>query len=89
MYSAQNLGEAINANVDLYELTNNRQYLSHARRYADTAIEHLWKNGLFVRQKDDPYYEAKLGVGDLLSGLLRLHQALNDQQTEASVDWSF
>ena len=89
VYSAQNLGEALNANVDLYELTGERQYLTHARRYADTATEHLWRNGLFVRQKDDPYYEAKLGVGDLLSGLLRLHLALNDQKTEASVDWSF
>ena len=89
VYSAQNLGEAINANVDLYERTNDRQYLNHAQRFADTAIEHLWKNGLFVRQKDDPYYEAKLGVGDLLSGLLRLHLALNDDKSEASVDWSF
>lgn len=88
-YSAQNLGEAIGANIDLYELTDDRQYLTHAQRYADTAIDHLWSNGLFVRQNNDPYYEAKLGLGDLLSGLLRLHLALNDKKSEASVDWSF
>ncbi|WKN44859.1 hypothetical protein [Tunicatimonas pelagia] len=88
-YSAQNLGEAIGANLDLYELTNDRQYLDHARRYADAAVEQLWSNGLFVRQNNDLYYEAKLGVGDLLSGLLRLHLALNNQLSEATADWSF
>ena len=88
-YNAQNLGEAINANLDVYELTQDREYLNHAERYANTAIEHLWKNGLLVRQKDDDYYEAKLGTGDLLSGLLRLHLALTDVESEASFDWSF
>ncbi len=89
VYTAQNLGEAINANLDLFELTKDRQCLEEAERYANTAIEHLWKNGLFVRQKGDPYYEAKLGVGDLLSGLLRLHLALNEAEPETDVDWSF
>ena len=88
-YNAQNLGEAINANLDVYELTQEQGYLKQAQRYADTALEHLWKNGLLVRQKDDDYYEAKLGTGDLLVGLLRLHLALNHKESEALVDWSF
>lgn len=88
-YNAQNLGEAINANLDMFYLTDDRTYVEQAERYADTAIKHLWKNGLFVRQKDDHYYEAKLGTGDLLSGLLRLHMARNDAEPNASVDWSF
>ena len=88
-YNAQNLGEAINANLDVFSLTNDRVYIQHAERYADLAIEHLWQDGLFVRQKDDAYYEAKLGSGDLLSGLLRLHEALSDGKPEENVDWSF
>ena len=88
-YNAQNLGEAINANLDVYQLTQDQQYVQQAQRYADTAIEDLWKNGLFVRQKGDVYYEAKLGTGDLLAGLLRLHLALNDLEPNASADWSF
>lgn len=89
IFTAQNIGEAINANLDVYELTQNQEYIDQAVRYADTAIEHLWKNGLFVRQKDDPYYEAKLGTGDLLSGLLRLHLILNNKQPAEDFDWSF
>lgn len=88
-YNAQNLGEAINANLDVYQLTQDSQYVTHARRYADTAIQDLWKNGLFVRQKGDVYYEAKLGTGDLLAGLLRLHLAQNNIPAHASADWSF
>ncbi|MGB3585253.1 MAG: hypothetical protein WBA23_01880 [Tunicatimonas sp.] len=88
-FTAQNIGEAIQANLDGYELTENKEYLEKAQQYADTAIEHLWQDGLFVRQKDDPYYEAKLGVGDLLSGLLRLHVIQNNVAESASIDWSF
>ena len=88
-FTAQNIGEAIQANLDGYELTKNREYLEKAQQYADTAIEHLWKDGLFVRQKNDIYYEAKLGTGDLLSGLLRLHLVLDDEPASTTVDWSF
>ncbi len=88
-YTAQNLGEALNANLDVYELTKNKQYMEQATRYADLAIEHLWNNGLFVRQKDDPFYEAKLGSGDLISGMLRLHMALNKIKSNDNFDWSF
>ncbi len=89
LYSAQNLGEAINANLEGYELTKNKEYLGQAQRYADMAIADLWKDGLFVREKDDPYYEAKLGTGDLVSGILRLHVALSGKEGETKVDWSF
>jgi len=89
IYTAQNLGEAINANLDVYELTQDQKYMDEAARYADEAIEHLWNNGLFVRQKNDPYYESKLGTGDLLSGLFRLHLILNDKKMDNNYDWSF
>jgi len=89
VYTAQNLGEAIQANLDGYQLTGNSAYLDKAQQYADTAVEHLWKEGLFIRQKGDSYYEAKLGVGDLLGGLLRLHCTLNETANSESADWSF
>lgn len=89
IYNDQNLGEAIHANLEGYELTKDKQYLEQAQRYADMAVAFLWKDGLFVRQKGDNYYEAKLGTGDLLSGFLRLHVALNSKPRENSTDWSF
>ncbi|GHB86769.1 hypothetical protein [Persicitalea jodogahamensis] len=89
IYNAQNLGEAIHAYVEGYELTKDKAYLDQARKYADLAIAGLWKEGLFVRQKGDFYYEAKLGTGDLISGLLRLHESLSGKPRATSVDWSF
>jgi len=88
-FTAQNIGEAIQANLDGYKITKKKEYLQYARQYADMAIEHLWEDGLFVRQKGDVYYESKLGVGDLLAGLLRLHVVQNNITDEKSVDWSF
>ena len=89
VYNAQNLGEAIHAYLEGYELTKDPTYQKEARRYADLAIASLWKGGLFVRQSGDPYYEAKLGTGDLLSGLLRLHESLGDKPRKKAADWSF
>ncbi len=89
IYNDQNLGEAIHAYLEGYELTRNKKHLDQARRYADMATKFLWKDGLFVRQKGDPYYEAKLGTGDLVSGLLKLYLILNDKNDETVTDWSF
>lgn len=76
-FVAENIADAIHLNLDMYDLTKNKQYLESAAGYADIGIQKLWKNGLFVRQTNDDYYEAKLGIGSLVSGLLRLHLLKN------------
>ena len=85
---------ALNLSLDLYDHARNPQYLAEARRYADTAIERFWYGkdggGLFVRVPKDPYYEAKVGTGDLVAGLLRLHLRLNPSLGDPGVyDWSY
>jgi hypothetical protein len=46
--------------------------------------------GLFVREPGDAYYEAKVGVGDLLAGFTRLHIATNRYANDPKLyDWSF
>ncbi len=87
-FVAENMADAIHLNLDLHELTKEQVYLTNARTYADLAIGKLWRNGLFTRQTDDPYYEAKLGIGDLVAGLLRLHLLLHPGSTSAGAyDW--
>ncbi len=71
-YTALNLGEAINFYADLYELTNDNYYFNEAKKYAEKGLINFCKNGLFSRQVNDRYYEAKLGIGDLLAGFFRL-----------------
>lgn len=90
----EGLGFAINLNLDLYELTRQQRYLKDAKTYAGVAIKRLWvanpTGGLFVRQPGDSYYEAKLGVGDLLAGLLRLQIHTSKYATDPGLyDWSF
>lgn len=88
-YVAEPIGYALGLSLDLFDLTGETAYLSDARRYADLALAKLWRNGLFTRQTDDPFYEAKLGTGDLVAGLLRLHLRLKPGLKEPpSVDWS-
>lgn len=89
---AENVGDAIHLNLDLYALTGKPAYRQAADDYAQLAIRHLWRNGWFVRQTDDAYYEAKLGIGTLVLGLLRLQK---QQQTSTAkpassftYDWS-
>lgn len=72
VYTAQNLGEAINFYIDLFELTKNKYYLGEAKKYADYGLAGFVKNGLLTRLLGDQYYEAKIGIGDLLTGFFRL-----------------
>ncbi|MCK5207274.1 MAG: hypothetical protein KAQ79_04615 [Cyclobacteriaceae bacterium] len=52
----------------------NNQYLKKVRNFADRLLEvGTDQNG------GDPYYEAKLGIGDLLRAFLRLHLSLNPE----------
>ena len=47
---------------------------------ADDAIALLWTGKIFKVAPDKPLYEAKAGVGDLVLGLLRLHEILEERQ---------
>lgn len=78
-FVAENMADAVHLSLDLYDLTSEKSYLEDAKKYADLGIEKLWKNGVFVRQANDFYYESKLGIGSFAEGLLRLHLLLTPQ----------
>lgn len=88
---ADNVGEAIHLNLDLYELTKKAEYLRAAGHYGQLALRHLYRRGWLVRRTDDRFYEAKLGVGTVALALLRLHvhQLPAGEQTRfLNYDWS-
>jgi hypothetical protein len=92
--SLEGIAFALNLSLDLYDLTQEPEHLEEAKTYAGQAIDRFWiKNpvgGLFVRESGDDYYEAKVGVGDLLAGLLRLHIHTNSYAGDPGLyDWSF
>jgi hypothetical protein len=88
-FVAENLADALHLSLDLYELTREKSFLDEAKIYADLGLEKLWKKGMFARQTDDRYYEAKAGAGNLACGLLRLYICLNPTlQTQHAYDWS-
>jgi hypothetical protein len=88
-YTAQNAADAMNFYLDHYDLTGRRSSLQHAHQYAQTALPRLSRNGLIVRKTGDPYYEAKLGAGDFIAALLRLHMRLHNVKDPGLCDWSF
>jgi hypothetical protein len=89
-YVVESIAYALGLSLDLYDLTGEKAYLTDAKRYADLAVDKFWSNGLFTRQTGDRYYEAKLGTGDLVAGLLRLHLRLHPEIKDPGVyDWSF
>jgi hypothetical protein len=89
-FTPEEIGFALNLSLDLYDLTQDASHLTDARRYADAAVEKLMFNGLVRRLPGDHFYEAKLGAGDLLAGLLRLHLRLHPELKDPGVyDWSF
>src|SRR5690606_12428353 len=67
------LAEALQFCLDGYSVSGDKAYYDKAKQLADIGIEKLWSGKMFVRQPGDPYYEAKVGSGAYLSGLLRLH----------------
>lgn len=89
-FTAENIADAMNINLDLFDLTGEEEYLDAAEVYAGKAIAELWKNGMFARQSGgDPYYEAKLGIGDLLAAFLRLHLSIHPEISLSNTyDWS-
>ena len=90
-FTAENIANAMSLNLDLFDLTGEDEYLEAARAFAGKAIDELWKDGMFARQSGgDSYYEAKLGIGDLLAAFLRLHLSLHPEiSLTNSFDWSF
>jgi len=89
-FTAENIADAMNLNLDLFDLTGEEEYLDAAEVFAGKAIDELWKDGMFARQNGgDHYYEAKLGIGDLLGAFLRLHLSLNSEISLSNTyDWS-
>ncbi len=88
---ADNVGDAIHLNADLYDLTGKATYHQAANDYAQLALRHLWQNGWLVRQTGDPFYEAKLGEGNVALGLLRLYGYTLPEAQRARLqtyDWS-
>jgi hypothetical protein len=66
----------IDLGVDLYLLTRDKSFLTKAEKVAEHAVRHLFRNGLFLDEKDLDYYEARSGGGQLAASLLHLHLAL-------------
>jgi hypothetical protein len=88
-FTPEEAGFAIHLALDLHGLTGDAACLDAARGCADRAIGALLHNGLFRRLPGDPWYESKVGPGDLASALLRLHLRLTGAPDPAGVDWSF
>ena len=89
-FVVNSLGFALQFSLDAYEILEDERLLQHARNYADIGIKKLWSGQMFVRQPDDPYYEAKLGTNNFVAGLLRLHLTVNNHSAEASLSqWTF
>ncbi len=88
-FTAEHLANVIHLNLDAFDISGDQKYLNQAKKIADIAIRDLYRNGLFVREFNDPYYEAKLYIGDMVSGLLRLHLAQDTKlYKQFAWDWS-
>jgi hypothetical protein len=89
-FTPEEAGFAIHLPLDLYDLTGEPAYLEDARKLARTAVGRLWAEGLFRRLPGDPFYENKLGPGELASALLRLALRTEAGRKDPAVwDWSF
>jgi len=76
--------------LDAYKVTGDDAMLVRARELAGISIDKLWSGKMFVRQPGDPYYEAKLGTGSLVLGLLRLHLIQSeDHAMLEQINWDF
>jgi hypothetical protein len=73
-------GRTISFFLNLFVVTDDRDYLDGAGAMADRAVEKLWDNGLFRGHPGKGYYESIDGVGYLLYALLQLDRVLEDPQ---------
>lgn len=88
-YTPEEAGFAIHLALDLYDQEHDAACLEAARAYAGKALTALVRHGLICRLPGDPYYESKVGPGDLASALLRLHLRVAGKADPAGTDWSF
>ena len=67
-------GRTISFFCHMQRLTNDEQYRRLAREVAAEAISRLYYKGMFRGHPAKPYYESIDDVGDLLLGLVELHE---------------
>jgi uncharacterized protein YyaL (SSP411 family) len=67
-------GHTISLFCELQQATEEPRYGRMARQVAAEAVSRLYYQGLFRGHPAKPYHEAIDGVGDLLLGLLQLHE---------------
>jgi hypothetical protein len=70
---AQVFGSIINLMLDMHEIDGDARWTDAAERYARTAIERLYYDGLFRGATELWYYESELWVSNLVYALVRLH----------------
>lgn len=89
-FTPEEVGFGIHLNLDLFDQTGEKTYVTEASNLARIAVEKLWSDGLFRRVPGDRFYESKVGPGDLASALLRLSLRLDSRpQPDGVYDWSF
>jgi uncharacterized protein YyaL (SSP411 family) len=64
----------------MQRLTGEKQYGHLAQQVAAEAISRLYYKGMFRGHPAKPYYESIDDVGDLLTGLLELHELTRDRR---------
>lgn len=64
---------ALNLFLDLDALDPKGGWRADAVRYANLGLDRFRRNDFFVRAAGDRYYEAKIGAGLFMTGLVRLH----------------
>jgi len=77
---AENYGKALSFFTQIAFRTGDASWLDAAQRLAKETIERMWTGRIFRGHPDKPYYEAADGVGFLVSGLLDVHEALENTQ---------
>lgn len=70
---AQVFGSIINLMLDMHTMDEDPRWVEAAERYAQTAIERLYVDGLFRGATELWYYESELWVSNLVYALVRLH----------------
>ncbi|HMJ47178.1 MAG TPA: hypothetical protein VK498_07590 [Ferruginibacter sp.] len=88
-FQAREVGDRIHFLMDVYDLTKEKSLLNLAKDYANKGIAGLWRNGLFARRVNEPYYESLGGVGNFVGGLLRLHLEGESKGGVNNIDWSY
>ena len=76
---AEYYGRGVSFFLNLFTVSEDRRYLSLAKKLANEAVSRLVYRGIFKGHAAKPYYEATDGVGHILVALLHLDRVLNDE----------